>query len=101
MLLNYKNFINYFVAIFKVSRPTAFETETRSETFEIETETRKKGSRDERWLAKMGLETETKSRDPITDDYSYMQFGFTAIIPCIQLSADEKQQIWYLSSWKL
>ena len=57
----------------------------RSETFEIET--RKNGSRDE---SRDSSETETKSRDSITDDYSYMQFDFTAIIPCIQLLSDEK-----------
>jgi len=28
----------------------------------------------------MSLEIETKTRYTITDDYSYMQFGFTAII---------------------
>jgi len=46
-------------AIFKVSRPETFETETetRPETFETETETCKNGSQDE---------TETKSRDSIT-----------------------------------
>ena len=50
----------------------------------------------------MDRETETKSRDSITDDYSYMQFGFTAIIPCIQLLSDEKQEkISHWSSWKL
>jgi len=37
------------------------------------------------------IETETKSRDSITDDYSYMQFGFTAIIPGIQLLSDEEK----------
>ena len=36
--------INHFFAIFKVSRPETFETETRPETFE--TETRKNESRD-------------------------------------------------------
>jgi len=41
----------------------------------------------------MGLETETKSQDSITDDYySYMQFGFTAIIPCIKLLSKEKKE---------
>ena len=50
----------------------------------------------------MGRETRYESRDSITDDYSYMQFGFTAIIPCIQLLSNEKQeQISHLSSWKL
>jgi len=38
----------------------------------------------------MGLETDTKSRDSITDDY--MQFGFTVIISCIQQLSDEKQE---------
>ena len=40
------------------------------------------------------LETESKSRDSITDEmiYSYMQFGFTAIKPCIQLLSDEKEE---------
>ena len=50
------------------------------------------------------LETESKSRDSITDEmiYSYMQFGFTAIKPCIQLLSDEKEeQISHWSSWKL
>ena len=37
----------------------------------------------------MGLETCLVS---ITDDYSNMQFGFTAIIRCIQLRSDEKQE---------
>ena len=41
--LNFRNFTNYFFAIFKVWRPVAFKTETRPETFE--TETRKNGSR--------------------------------------------------------
>jgi len=45
----------HFFEIFKVSRPAAFEIETRLETFETE-------------IRKMGLETETKSRDSITDD---------------------------------
>jgi len=36
--------INHFFAIFKISRPETFESETRPET--IETETRKNGSRD-------------------------------------------------------
>jgi len=36
---------NHFFAIFKVSRPAAFQTEMRPKTFE--TETRKNGSRDE------------------------------------------------------
>jgi len=36
--------LNNFFAIFKDSRPVAFETETRPETFE--TETRNNGSRD-------------------------------------------------------
>jgi len=35
------------------------------------------------------LKTESKSRDSITDDYSYMQFGLIEIIPCIQLLLDE------------
>jgi len=53
--------ISHIFAIFKVSRPEAFEIETRPETFE--TETRKNGSRD-------CLETETKSRDfIITEPY--------------------------------
>ena len=39
--------LNYFVAIFKVSRLVAFKTETRPEIFD--TETRKNGSRDESW----------------------------------------------------
>jgi len=38
------------------------------------------------------LETETKSQDSITDNYSHMQFGFTAIIPGIQLLSEEKQE---------
>jgi len=42
--------------------------------------------------SEMGLETETKSQDSFTDDESYMQFGFTAIIPCIQPLSDEKQE---------
>jgi len=37
--------MNHFFAIFTVSRPETFETETRPETFE--TETRKNGSQDE------------------------------------------------------
>jgi len=75
-----KTLLHHFFAIFKVSRPAAFETETRPETFE--TEARKIGS-----------------RDSIIDDYLYMQFGFTAIIPCIQLHSDEiQEQISHLSS---
>jgi len=38
------------------------------------------------------LETQTKSRDAITDDCSYLWFGFTEIISCIQLLSDEKQE---------
>jgi len=60
--LNYRIAIKHFFAIFKVSRP---------ETFETDTETRPEHSRPR--LAKMGLETsletETKSRDSITGLY--------------------------------
>jgi len=79
MLLRYRNLLYHFFAIFNVSKPIAFETETRPESFE--TEARKMG-------LKRSLETETKSRDAITNDHSYMRFGFT----CIQLLSDEKQE---------
>jgi len=46
--------INHFFAIFKVSRPETFETETRPETFETR-------------LAKMGLNS---SRDSITGNHN-------------------------------
>ena len=42
------------------SRPVAFETETKPETFQTEAETRKMG-------LETSLETETKSRDSITE----------------------------------
>jgi len=38
----------------------------------------------------MGLETRLET--PSLMIYSYMQFGFTAIKPCIQLLSDEKEE---------
>jgi len=52
-----ENLLYHFFAIFKISTPVAFGIETRPEIFE--TETCKNGS--------PSLETETKSRDSITD----------------------------------
>jgi len=55
--LYYRNFLNHFFEIFKVSRLVAFEIETRPETFQTA-------------IHKIGLETsiltETKSQDYIT-----------------------------------
>ena len=86
---------HHFVSLLNsVSRPVAIETEA---------ETSNLRDRDsQKWVSRLVSWPKPSVETPSLMIIQYMHFVFAAIIPCIQLLSDEKQeQISHGSSWKL